>query len=125
MPRYFPVIGSKIPVNDAREFSSERPINTGLHQPAPDKKGLNSRICPVNSRKLRGDRFVYDCTHHHPVFRYRTPRVICAFVPRIAGFFEFVLVSASVSAREKGGFGPSVSASKNSVPDSGFQRPVR
>ncbi len=64
MPRYFPVIGSKIPVNDAREFSSERPINTGLHQPAPDKKGLNSRICPVNSRKLRGDRFVYDCTHH-------------------------------------------------------------
>ena len=34
------------------------------------------------------------------------------------GFFEFVLVSASVSARQKGGSGPSVSASKNSVPDS-------
>jgi hypothetical protein len=34
------------------------------------------------------------------------------------GFFEFVLVSASVSARPKGGSGPSVSASKNSVPDS-------
>src|SRR6202022_1501699 len=55
---------------------------------------------------------------HHPVFRYRTPRVIRAFVPRTAGFFEFVLVSASVSARQKGGSGPSVSASKNSVPDS-------
>ena len=47
-----------------------------------------------------------------------TPRVIRAFVPRTAGFFEFVLVSASVSARQKGGSGPSVSASKNSVPDS-------
>ena len=58
---------------------------------------------------------------HHAVFRYRTPRVIRAFVPRIAGFFEFGLVSASVSAREKGGFGPSVSASKNSVPDSDFR----
>src|SRR4029077_2545567 len=55
---------------------------------------------------------------HHPVFRYRTPRVIRAFVPLTAGFFEFVLVSASVSARQKGGPGPSVSASKNSVPDS-------
>ncbi len=27
------------------------------------------------------DRFAYDCTPHHPVFRYRTPRVIRAFVP--------------------------------------------
>ena len=44
--------------------------------------------------------------------------MIRAFVPRTAGFFEFVLVSASVSARQKGGSGPSVSASKNSVPDS-------
>src|ERR1700687_2489624 len=50
-----------------------------------------------------GDRFASDCAHHHPV---------------LAGFFEFVLVSASVSARQKGGSGPSVSASKNSVPDS-------
>jgi hypothetical protein len=58
---------------------------------------------------------------HHPVFRYRTPRVIRGFVPRTAGFFEFVLVSASVSARQKGGSGPSVSASKNSVPDSDFR----
>src|SRR6267378_3423309 len=73
---------------------------------------------PVLRRMSRRDRFVYDCTHHHPVFRYRTPRVIRAFVPRTAGFFEFVLVSASVSARQKGGSGPSVSASKNSVPDS-------
>src|SRR6267378_2364031 len=73
---------------------------------------------PVLRRMSRRDRFVYDCTHHHPVFRYRTPRVIRAFVPRTAGFFEFVLVSASVSTRQKGGSGPSVSASKNSVPDS-------
>ena len=41
---------------------------------------------------------------HHPVFRYRTPRVIRVFVPRTAGFFEFAPVSASVSARQKGGF---------------------
>jgi hypothetical protein len=71
-PKYFPVIGAKIPVNDAREFSWERPVNTPLHQPARDEKGLNSRICPVNSRKLPGDRFAYDCTHHHPVFANRT-----------------------------------------------------
>src|SRR6266404_3394371 len=37
---------------------------------------------------------------HHPVFRNRTPRVILAFVPRIAGFLEFTPVSASVSARQ-------------------------
>jgi hypothetical protein len=67
-----------------------------------------------------GRQFVPDYLHH-AFFRYRTPRVIRAFVPRIAGFFEFGLVSASVSAREKGGFGPSVSASKNSVPDSDFR----
>jgi len=34
---------------------------------------------------------------------------------------EFVLVSASVSAGKKGGSRPSVSASKNSVPDSDFR----
>ena len=44
--------------------------------------------------------------------------MIRAFVPRTAGFFEIAPVSASVSARQKGGSGPSVSASKNSVPDS-------
>ncbi len=41
--------------------------------------------------------------------------------PVNSGLFEFVLVSASVSARQKGGSGPSVSASKNSVPDSGVR----
>src|SRR5204863_6767656 len=54
----------------------------------------------------RRDRFVADCAHHHPVFRYRTPRVIRAFVPRTAGFFKIAPVSASVSARQKGGFDP-------------------
>src|SRR6266404_3697230 len=39
--------------------------------------------------------------------------------PANSGLFEFVLVSASVSADKKGGSRPSVSASKNSVPDSG------
>src|SRR3977135_4161838 len=61
---------------------------------------------PENRGICNGDRFVSDCAHHHPVFRYRTPRVIRAFVPRIAGFFDCVLVSASVSARQKGGSGP-------------------
>jgi hypothetical protein len=46
----------------------------------------------------------FTSTEHGKVFRYRTPRVIRAFVPRIAGFFEFAPVSASVSARQKGGF---------------------
>src|SRR5258707_734652 len=44
-----------------------------------------------------GLQFVPDYLHH-PVFRYRTPRVIRAFVPRTAGFFEIAPVSASVSA---------------------------
>src|SRR5258708_38826887 len=47
-------------------------------------------------------------------FARRSPAPTCG----TAGFFEFVLVPASVSARQKGGSGPSVSASKNSVPDS-------
>src|SRR5258708_17862215 len=59
---------------------------------------------PVSRELPTGDRFVSDCAHHHPVFRFRTPRVIRAFVPRIAGFFKFAPVSASVSARQKGGF---------------------
>src|SRR5258705_1674227 len=87
----------------------------------PPESLLFAEFCkkfPVLRRMSRGDRFVSDCAHHHPVFRYRTPRVIRAFVPRTAGFFEFVLVSARVSARQKGGSGPSVSASENSVPDS-------
>src|SRR5258708_27886914 len=47
-------------------------------------------------------------------FARRSPAPTCG----TAGFFEFVLVPAPVSARQKGGSGPSVSASKNSVPDS-------
>jgi hypothetical protein len=43
---------------------------------------------------------------HHPVFRYRTPRVIRAFVRRTAGFFEIASVPASVSAGQKGRFDP-------------------
>jgi hypothetical protein len=50
-----------------------------------------------------GRQFVPDYLHH-PVFRYRTPRVIRAFVPRTAGFLQIAPVSASVSARQKGGF---------------------
>jgi hypothetical protein len=92
-----------------------------------DPPSLHRKI-PFPTRDVRdrfddwvvGLQFVPDYLHH-PVFRYRTPRVIRGFVPRTAGFFEFVLVSASVSARQKGGSGPSVSASKNSVPDSDFR----
>ena len=39
--KYFPVNGAKIPVGDAREFSPETPVKTGLHQPPRDEKGLN------------------------------------------------------------------------------------
>src|SRR5229473_2196945 len=75
------------------------------HRPAESL--LFAEFCkkfPVLRRMSQGDRFVPDCAHHHPVFRYRTPRVIRAFVPRIAGFFEFAPVSASASAGQKGGF---------------------
>jgi hypothetical protein len=41
--------------------------------------------------------------------------------PANSGLFEFVLVSTSVSADEESGIRPSVSASKNSVPDSDFR----
>ena len=70
-----------------------------------------------------GLQFVPDYLHH-PVSRYRTPRVIRAFVPRTAGFFEFVLVSASVSARQKGGSGPSSLHRKIPFPTRS-RRPVR
>ena len=67
---------------------------------------LSATKCGVGDRFddwVVGYQFEPNCLHH-PVLRYRTPRVIRAFVPRIAGFFDFALVSASVSARQESGF---------------------
>ena len=86
------------------------------------EKASDSRFCPVNSRKWVGDRFVSDCAHHHPVFRYRTRWVVFAFSPRNGAFCALPLVSLSVPGDRKARFCPPVSASKISVPGAGGDR---
>jgi hypothetical protein len=59
---------------------------------------------------------------HHPVFRYRTPVGVLAFLPRNAGFRPLLVVSVAVSGERKAGFCTPVSAPKISVPRSSGDR---
>ena len=119
--KYFPVVREKIPVNVTREFSSERPVNTGLDHPAALRKGRNSRICPVNSRNTHfrgGDRFVYDCAHHHPVFPNRgngRRSQRGRFCGDLAAYFQRSRSLPRITVSRVDFWLP-VSATKNSVP---------
>src|SRR5260370_16802872 len=96
------------------------------HQPA--KSLLFAEFCkkfPVLRRMSRGDRFVSDCAHHHPVFPNRGNRrrsEMGSVWGDVAAYFQRCrsLVALTVSRAD---FWSPVSASKNSVPGDWISAP--
>ena len=111
----FPQMLSQIPAGILPGIFCERPTKAQLLMCSGLPKGRNLQFCPVNSRKIPGDRFASDCVRHHPVYSFVVALRPVGKARRWRGFLTLVWWVA-VSVRGSVDFSVPVSGRKISVP---------
>ena len=130
--RYFPASSKKFPASFCREFPPKRLKKLRKQTRAFGQnrvfRGKFPAKGPLAGNFGVGDRFAYDCAHHHPALANRTfplRRQIGRFC-RDFRPFNLRILSLQAFVRLNDDFGRSVSASRNSVPGGcGFARSWR